>query len=98
LNTTICDAIRDGEIIEFNYEGAIRIVEPFIYGADENGVTLLKGYQIGGFNRVNDNSYTWDTYNVEQMSTIKFIGKKFKDKRAGYDPHDPVFKNIYCNY
>ncbi len=98
MNTTICDAIRVGEIIEFTYEGAIRIVEPFIYGADEKGVSFLKGYQIGGFNRVNDNSYTWDTYKVDQMSTIKFIGKKFHDKRAGYDPHDSAFKSIYCNF
>lgn len=98
MNTTICDAIRDGEIIEFDYEGAIRIVEPFIYGTDINGVGLLRGYQIGGFNKANDNSYTWDTFEVEKMSTVKFIGKKFDDKRAGYDPNDPSFKSIFCKF
>jgi len=27
---------------------------------------------------------------------VKFIGKKFDDKRAGYDPNDPSFKSIFC--
>ncbi len=98
MNTTICDAIRDGEIIEFEYDGAIRIVEPFLYGNDAEGVAILRGYQIGGFNRLNDNSYTWDTYKVDEMSTVKFIGKKFDDKRAGYDPNDPAFTSIYCKF
>lgn len=96
MNTTICDAIRDGEIIEFEYDGMIRIIEPFIYGTDSKGIHLLKGFQIGGFNKKNDNSYIWDTYEVDLMGTVKFIGKKFTEKRAGYEPEDPVFSSIYC--
>lgn len=98
MNTTLCDAIRDGEIIEFTYEGAIRIVEPFIYGTDQSGAQLLKGYQIGGFNKSDDNSYTWDTYKVDDIGTVKFIGKKFDDRRAGYDPEDPLFKSVFCKF
>lgn len=98
MNTTICDAIRDGEIIEFEYEGMIRIVEPFVYGTDSTGAPILRGYQIGGFNTENDNSYTWDTYKVDLMGTVKFIGKKFEEHRAGFDSDDETFTSIFCRF
>lgn len=98
MNTTLCDAIRDGEIIEFDYEGMIRIVEPFLYGKTKEGKDCLKAYQTGGFNTTQDNSYIWDTYEVEKMGSVKFIGKKFVDLRAGYDPDDPDFDTLYCKF
>ncbi len=98
MNTTICDAIRDGEIIEFEYEGMVRIVEPFLYGKTIHGKDCLNAYQIGGFNSTKDNSYIWDTYDVAKMGTVKFIGKKFENERAGYEPEDPDFKTIYCRF
>lgn len=52
MNTAICDAIRDGEIIEFEYEGMVKIVEPFCYGVGIDDQELLRGYVIGGFSDV----------------------------------------------
>ena len=98
MNTTLCDAIRDGEIIEFEYDGMVRIVEPFLYGKNNHGKDCLKAYQIGGFNTSKDQSYVWDTYEVEEMGTVKFIGKKFEDLRAGYNPDDPEFDTLYCKF
>ncbi len=98
MNTTLCDAIRDGEIIEFEYEGMVRIVEPFLYGKTKHGKECLNAYQTGGFNTSNDPSYTWDSYDVAKMGTVKFIGMKFENERAGYEPDDPDFKTIYCKF
>lgn len=98
MNTTLCDAIRDGEIIEFDYEGMVRIVEPFIYGKNSQGVDCLKAFQMGGFNTTKDSSYVWDTYEVEKMGSVKFVGKKFEDLRAGYNPEDPEFDSVYCKF
>ena len=85
MNTTLCEAIDQGELIEFEYEGLVRIVEPYIYGVGENGEILLKAFQTGGFNKKNDNSYTWDVYQVEKMGTVQFVGKGFNHERAGYE-------------
>ncbi|WP_312652378.1 hypothetical protein [Proteiniclasticum sp.] len=98
MNTTICDAIRDGEIVEFDYDGMVRIVEPFIYGLTSGGVQVMKGYQIGGYNRENDNSYDWVTFEVNQIGTIKFIGKKFTTKRDGYMKQSEDIKTVYCKF
>lgn len=96
MNTTLCEAINQGELIEFEYEGLVRIVEPYIYGSNENGEPLLKGFQTGGFNKKNDNSYTWDVYQVEKMGSVQFVGKGFSHERAGYEKNDPLFTTIYC--
>lgn len=98
MNTTICDAIRDGEIVEFDYDGMVRIVEPFIYGLTNEGLQILKGYQIGGYNRENDNSYSWVTFEVSQIGTIKFIGKKFTTRRDGYEEQSSTIKTVYCKF
>lgn len=96
MNTTLCEAIDQGELIEFEYEGMIRIVEPYIYGVSDEGKSLLKGFQTGGFNKKNDNSYTWDVYVVESMGSVQFVGKTFSHERAGYKKNDPLFATIYC--
>lgn len=96
MNPTLCEAIDQGELIEFEYEGLVRIVEPYIYGIGEGGEALLKGFQTGGFNKKNDNSYTWDVYRVEQIGSVQFVGKGFSHERAGYEKNDPMFTTIYC--
>lgn len=98
MNTTICDAIRDGEIVEFDYDGMVRIVEPFVYGLNTAGVQVLKGYQIGGYQKELDNSYSWVTFEVDQIGTIKFIGKKFTTRRDGYEKQSEDIGTLYCKF
>lgn len=98
MNTAICDAIRDGEIIEFEYEGMVKIVEPFCYGVGINEQELLRGYVIGGFSDVLNQEYSWKLFDVSHMGTIQFIGKKFHTIRAGYDKEDKDMKTTYCSF
>jgi len=98
LNTAICDAIRDGEIIEFEYDGMVKIVEPFRYGTGSDGQELLRGYVIGGFSEVLGQEYSWKLFNVSHMGTIQYIGKKFSTERNGYDKEDKDIKTIYCSF
>ncbi len=61
MNSLICNAIANKNIIEFYYKGGIRLVEPHCYGIQKNsGNDVLCGtklvatvclgvYQIGGF-------------------------------------------------
>lgn len=98
LNTAICDAIRDGEIIEFEYNGLVKIVEPFCYGVDSEGQELLRGYVIGGFREVLNQEYMWNLFKVSHMGAIKYIGKKFKTIRDGYEKEDKDMATIYCSF
>jgi hypothetical protein len=98
LNTAICDAIRDGEIIEFEYQGMVKIVEPFRYGVGFDGQEVLRGYVIGGFSDVLNQEYSWKLFEVSHMGTIQFIGKKFTSIRDGYDKEDKDIKTIYCSF
>lgn len=98
MNTTICDAIRDGEIIEFKYGGLVKIVEPFSYGKGPAGDELLRGYVIGGFSKGLQENYAWEVFRVSEMGTVKFIGKKFKTLRAGYDQEGNSIETTYCQF
>ena len=44
---SIRDAIRNKHIIQFTYEGRIRISEPHVLGI-KNGITEMLMFQIGG--------------------------------------------------
>jgi len=98
MNTTICDAIRDGEIIEFKYDGLVKIVEPFCYGKGSDGDNLLQGYVIGGFSKGLQEGYSWEVFSEKDMGTVKFIGKKFKTLRAGYEQKGHHFVTTYCEF
>lgn len=98
MNTAICDAIRDGEIIEFEYEGMAKIVEPFCYGVGADGQELLRGFVIGGFSEVLNQEYSWKLFEVSHMGTMQYIGKKFKTIRDGYEKEDKDIKTVYCSF
>lgn len=98
MNTAICDAIRDGEIIEFEYDGMVKIVEPFCYGVGFDGQELLRGYVIGGFSDILGQEYSWKLFTISHMGTIQYIGKKFSTIRNGYEKEDKDINTIYCSF
>jgi len=96
LNNIICNSISEKQIIEFVYDGEIRIVEPFCYGVSTSGNEVLSAYQVGGYSS-SGNPDGWKLYRIDAISTISEHGMKFDGNRPNYNPNDNRMTNIYCN-
>jgi len=92
----ICNAIKNREIIQFYYDGGIRIVEPFCCGVNKKGNLVLRGYQIGGYSS-SGNPIGWKLFKVDEMYNVSTTGLKFDGLRPGYNPNDKGMVKIICN-
>jgi hypothetical protein len=96
MKKRLCDSIRDRRIIEFHYEGGIRVVEPHCYGLQrETGEEVLLGYQTGGHTRTGGVP-DWRLYEVSRISGLKITDISFLGPRSGYNPEDPRFSEAFC--
>jgi hypothetical protein len=91
----ICDAIRLKRVVRFLYHGAVREVEPHVYGRDAGGSELLRAYQLRGHG---DSGETegWKMYHVEEISNLAVTFEPFMAPRAGYTPVDRIITFVNC--
>jgi hypothetical protein len=90
----ICEAIEKMRIIQFRYDGRVRIVEPFCCGRSTADHSVLRGYQIGGSS--SSKSVSWKLFELAKISQLAILDVVFDGKRRGYNPKDPVMERIYC--
>jgi len=96
MNDIICDAINNREIIQFYYDGGVRVVEPFCYGESTKGNLVLRGYQIEGYS-TSGSPVGWKLYRESEMINIQLTGRNFTEIRPYYNPNDKGMDRIICN-
>ncbi len=95
MNTEICEAISNKSIIEFNYHGEMRTVEPHCHGMSSKGNEVLRGYQIDG-GSVSGNPSPWRLFNVGDITSLEITNNNFDEPREGYNPNDKGMVQICC--
>lgn len=88
----ITKAITSQSIIEFNYDGGIRIVEPHCHGVSSKGNHVLRAYQIDGYSSTGNMG--WKLYDMSKVSTI-IIKEEFFSIRIDYKRGDKGMVTIY---
>ncbi|MGE0076689.1 MAG: hypothetical protein AB7S48_02415 [Bacteroidales bacterium] len=97
METKICEAIRERLLIEFMYDGQVRVVEPYLLGVHKDTSSkVLLAYQVGG-HIDNENAPLWKLYKVEKMGKMKHTENTFSTLRKGYKADDKRFSRILCN-
>jgi len=94
MNSVLCEAIEGKLLIEFFYEGGIRIVEPHCYGISSAGNEALRGYQIGGFS--SSGTLGWRMFTLSKVRNMAVTVKTFPNPRPGYKKGDRGMKEIFC--
>jgi hypothetical protein len=95
MNTEICKAIENRSILQFDYHGEERFVEPHCHGTSSKGNELLRGYQVGG-GSVSGNPSPWRLFNIEDAVNLIITGKNFDGPRPDYNPNDKGMARICC--
>src|SRR5207249_6004320 len=86
-NTAICKAIQNKAVIQFNYEGKLRIVEPQCHGISKAGNELMRGFQTSGYSR-SRRSIAEKLFEVAKISELKETGDTFSNPGPHYNPDD----------
>jgi hypothetical protein len=93
MNDDIVSAIRNGNLVEFHYEGEVRIVEPHCYGVTTAGNEGLRAYQTGGYSSTG--KFGWKLYDLGKADDIIVNDDTFEGPRNGYKKGDSAMKHIY---
>ena len=55
MKKLITNAIQNRLVIQFIYEGQLRIVEPFVLGRHkDSGNIVLRSYRVGGYSKIHN--------------------------------------------
>jgi hypothetical protein len=79
LDSIIREAISQGRLLEFYYDGLRRVVEPYVYGAYKGRLQLLC-YQIQG-ESASGKLPDWRRVNVAEISGLRLLEESFGGPR-----------------
>ncbi|WP_027468701.1 hypothetical protein [Deefgea rivuli] len=79
MNLLIEQAIHEKKVIEFNYGGRLRVVEPHVFGVLD-GQNQILGYQIGGQSS-QGNIPDWRRFDLNKMTGMKLTETFFPGVR-----------------
>jgi predicted DNA-binding transcriptional regulator YafY len=95
MRSKLCDAVQNQQVVEFQYRGRHRVVEPHKVGRTTKGNVVLSGFQSGGSgNEINPPD--WGLYKLNKISSLKISGGTFSGPRSGYKRSDKRMTQIYC--
>ena len=94
MNQEIIEAIENKNLIEFDYDGESRTVEPHCYGLSTKGNHVLRAYQVDGYSSSGDMG--WKMYDLGKTNNINILEDTFEKSRNGYNRGDKGMSDIYA--
>jgi len=94
MNSKIINAIENYQILEFYYDGGIRIVEPHCFGVTTKGNNGLRAFQIEGYSKSGE-TIGWKMFLLSDIISLVVSDQVFLEPRTGYKKGDRGMSNIY---
>jgi hypothetical protein len=91
----ICSAIRQRSVLEFQYRGLQRVVEPYCHGISTRGVEVLRAIQIAGDSSSGGFGFG-KLWIVSDMVGLRITDQSFVADDPDYNPDDSGMKEIHC--
>ena len=95
MDAPLCAAIKQRNVILFNYDGQHRVAEPFCQGTSNAGYEVLRAYQVGGFSS-SGSPEGWRLYRVDKMDGLESTDVTFSGLRPEYNPADGGMTVVHC--
>lgn len=84
----ICGAIAGRRLVEFDYDGHHRVVQPAAAGPHATTRNpVLRGYQVGGTGKTRVVPF-WDLFLVGKITNWTVLDETFEDDPPGYKKGD----------
>lgn len=94
MDTIIKNAIRNKNLLEFDYDGGGRIVEPHCYGMTTKGNQGLRAFQVSGYS--SSGKMGWKLFDMSKARLVKTLDRSFANPRLGYKRGDRGMSRVYC--
>src|SRR6476619_2964405 len=91
----ICEAISNRCRLEFEYDGLLRIVEPYCHGITSAGNESLRAIQVGGDTRARQGYGFGKLWTVAKMTNLR-VAAQFKPRDPNYNPSDSAMPSLQC--
>lgn len=92
-HATITEAIRRRVLLQFIYNGQLRIVAPYCFGVSAPGNDVLRAIEVRGSGASNAMGKLWK---VSQMADLRLLDETFSPNDPNYNPNDSAMKQIYA--
>jgi predicted DNA-binding transcriptional regulator YafY len=79
-----CQTIRECRLLQFNYDGETRVVEPHQLAYNKKDNIALSAYWVHGYSESGDTSNRWRDYLVDKLSAIVVLDEHFSGPRPDY--------------
>lgn len=91
MNGHLCKAIEERRLISFGYKGAVRLVEPHVFGMQPSGIDAMVGWQRSG-----GSGEAFRFFRLDEVTDLMVLDERFSDPRFGYSRGDRRFARVYA--
>ncbi|MGE0547456.1 MAG: hypothetical protein AB7O24_06975 [Kofleriaceae bacterium] len=91
----ICEAIRTRSLLEFEYNGLLRIVAPYCHGYSSAGNEALRAIQVRGESKSRGIA-SGKLWKVAQIRGLRMLDEPFAADDPHYNPGDTAMVRIHC--
>lgn len=95
MDLRICHAITGRRLLMFGYGGAMRVVEPHLYGITTAEHEAVSAWMRPGWSR-SDPDGGWRMFRVDAIEELQLLPETFDAARPDFNPDDPHFVRVFC--
>ena len=95
LTPTICEAIDAQRILEFDYDGSHRVVQPYCHGFTRKGAETLRAVQVNAEGRSGGRGFG-KLWTVAKIRNLRVADQAFTPDDPDYNPNDSALPEIHC--
>jgi WYL domain len=88
-------AILEHRVVELDYRGYRRTVEPYLLGLHEAGEPILLGYQTAGFSHSGEIP-GWRTFITTAIGDVAVTERTFAGPRSDWNPYGEAMLEIFA--
>jgi hypothetical protein len=95
VESAICDAVQGLLVLEFDYEGHHRVVNPYCHGFTRPREETLRAVQVEGASASGRFGFG-KLWTVAKIRNLRTTGRTFVPDDPDYNPNDTAMIEIHC--
>ncbi len=95
LELEICEAIGAQRMLEFDYGGYHRVVQPYCHGFTRKGAETLRAVQVSSDGRSGGRGFG-KLWTVANMQNLRVAVETFEPDDPDYNPNDTALVEVHC--
>jgi hypothetical protein len=93
---SVFEAVENRHLLQFQYCGYFRVIEPHVYGHDPRYGDVLRGFQIGGADQFG-NHRGWKWFRTGKIEGLQVLPVHFMGPREGAQLTVERLERTYCH-